>query len=152
MRLTKTEVALVLAIGAAMSVLGVYAWAVVGIASPRHPFAYFGFVPASCATWLLLAHVIRGRSLAVALVAGLLSPFLGVILWVLLGSVPGIIRRPQVLEMLLRAGPGLVLQGWKFAFTSGWVTFPIGVITGLIVWTAMKNAHRLTFASADARL
>jgi membrane protein implicated in regulation of membrane protease activity len=54
----------VLTIAAAMAVIGVRLWEVAGFARPTQ---YFGLIPASCVTWLVLSQFIKGRSFATAL-------------------------------------------------------------------------------------
>lgn len=128
-------IAMILGIASIMSVAGLFGWELAGISRPK---SYLSLIATSCLTWLIIAPIIKGRPYWAAIIAGVLSPFLGVLVFLIGGIIASRPTHPVwIASQVLTAMPAIIFS-WGFVFTSAHVTFPVGILTGLAIWASLR--------------
>ena len=114
-----------LLIASGMSVIGVEAWRLVW---PTSKIKTFELVFVSCLTWAILGPRLYKRSLLEVIIIGLLSPVVGSII----ACTKGVLSIGVTAKSITILAQ-MVLYALVFIWKTGWITFPVGVITALMM-------------------
>ena len=99
------------------------------------PFRPQELILPSVITWSLLLPVITLGGVGLAALIGILSPFLGAVVAVLVNRGVAEVRIREVRDI-----PGVMVYALGYVWVTAWVCIPIGLVTALVVrWVMTKG-------------